>query len=109
MSAFLLWVEDNTSPNIAITLNRNGASTNIAGATLAELSIANDQTGAITNGDHQSATITDEANGVITYTPQSADFPSEGRFKCDVKVTYTPGIYEVFYDQLVVIVRAKNS
>lgn len=109
MSEPLLWVEDNTSPNIELTLQRNGADISLASANKVELIIANDQTKAITNTSHQSTTITDAANGVVSYEPQAGDFPSAGRYNCDAKITYNSGRYEILYDQLVVIVRAKNS
>jgi hypothetical protein len=105
----LLWVEDNTSPNLALTLQRNGSDISLASASKVELIIANDQTNAITNAGHQEATITDAAGGEISYAPEAADFPQAGRFKGDAKITYISGRSEILVDQLVVIVRAKNS
>jgi hypothetical protein len=109
MSEFLLWTEDNTAPNISITLQRDGSDISLSLASGVELVIANDQTGVITNTGHQGAVITDAAGGVVSYAPEAADLPDAGRFRCDAKIAYASGKVEILHDQLVVIVRAKNS
>lgn len=100
----ILRVEDNTAPPIVLTAKREGVSINLTNCTV-DLILAKGST--ITNAGHQPAVVTTPASGVVTYSPQTGDFPSAGSYKGDLKVTYLDGTFEVLYDQLKVKVRRK--
>lgn len=106
MSVLLLNVEDNTAPNIVLTLQRNGTVIDVTGATVS-LIIAKRDDGSITNTGHQTCTVTDGENGLVTYTPQAADFADPGRYYCEVKIDYVGGKVERMYEVLSVLVREK--
>lgn len=109
MSVIVLAVEDNTAPNLDITLERDGTVIDLTGATV-ELITSKANTGEVTNTGHQSCTIVPPATGgVIRYTRQAADFPDEGRYLGEVKITYLGGTVERLHNLLNIIVRGKTA
>lgn len=102
MSTTLKIVEGNTAPNWLITCDRAGTPINLAGCT-ATVNITDGTTITRTGG---ACTITDSANGIISYTPTATDCPSDGPYQVDVKIVYGDSSYEVLYEQLKVKTRA---
>ena len=98
-------VEQNTAPPIVITCQRtDGTIIDLTGCSV-KLIITN---GTVqTNSAHPSCTVTTPTAGVITYTPQSGDFPIAGTYTCDVVITYGGGGIETLYDQLKIKARLK--
>jgi len=99
-------VEDNTAPDYTITCTRDGTAINLSSATSVVLIIKRKSDGTITQAG-KAATITTPASGVITYTADSTDFPSAGKYAADIKVTYTGGGVEILYNQATWKVRSK--
>lgn len=97
-------VVGNDSPDIVFTCQRNGTAINLTGATVT-LAITNERTGSVTNAV-QTCSITTAAQGIVTYTPAVADFPSEGRYIGDVKIVHISGKTEKLYELLLILARA---
>lgn len=97
-------VEDNTAPSIVLTAQRDGAAIDVTGATV-ELILAKGSN--ITNTGHQECTIVTPTSGRVQYDPQDGDFATPGKYKADLKVTYSNGTVETLYDQLTFQVRRK--
>ena len=105
MSEIFFTVAANTAPTRSITLQHDGSAINLTGASV-DLIIKHYGTSTITNSGHQSCTLSaTPIDGTVTYTPLAADFPSEGLYTGDAKITYPGGAIETLYEQLVVIVR----
>lgn len=102
----LLTVEDNTAPNIVLTLERSGVAIDVTGGTVA-LIIKLGAT--ITNTGHQTCTLTTPASGIVTYSPLAADFATPGTYNCEIKITYGDGTVEILYEKFNVKARAKLS
>lgn len=98
-------VEDNTAPNRQITLEHNGSAINLTGATVV-LIISNAQTGVVTNTG-SACTIITAADGIVEYALAAADYPDEGRYFGEFKITYTGGKVERLESRLVIVARAK--
>lgn len=105
MSEVFFTVAANTAPTRSITLEHNGSGIDLTGASVS-LVIKDYNTKEITNAGHQTCTITTAASGIVSYTQAAADFPSEGLYTGDAKITYPGGAIETLYEQIVVIVRA---
>lgn len=109
MAVIYQTVEDNTIPAISLTLQRGDTAINLTTATGVELIINNERTGAQTNATNETCGIVTPASGVIQFSPIATDFPSAGRYICDVKITWTGGGIEILTEQLLVVVREKNT
>lgn len=107
MSQKILLVEDNTAPNIVITLKRDGSAIDLTSASSVELFINKD--GVITNTGHTSCTITTPASGIVTYTPQAADFATAASYQAEVKITYADASVETVYEKFTIKARTKLS
>lgn len=102
MATTLKIVAGNTAPNWLITCERAGVPINLSGCTV-HLNISDGTTITHTNA---LASITDSANGIISYTPVSADTPDgDTTYLVDVKITYGDSSFEVLYEQLKVKTR----
>lgn len=99
-------VEDNTAPAYQITCERDGEAIDLTGAAVS-LILKSKSLGTITNTGHQTCTLVTAASGIISYTAESTDFPSAGRYVADVKVVYSGGGVEILYEQAKWKVRAK--
>jgi hypothetical protein len=99
-------VEDNTAPDYVITCTRDGTAINLSAATSVVLIIQRKSDGVITQSG-KAAAVTTPASGVITYTADTADFPSAGVYVADIKVTYSGGGIEILYNQAKFKVRSK--
>ena len=99
-------VEDNTAPAYQITCERDGEAIDLTGSSVT-LIIKSKSSGSITNTGHQTCTLVTAASGIISYTAESTDFPSAGRYVGDVKVTYSGGGIEILYSQVKWKVRTK--
>lgn len=97
-------VEDNTAPDIVITIQRAGNTIDLTGATVKLILSLN---GTITNTGHQDCIMTDAEEGIVTYTIQAADFQTAGDYLADVKITYQDNTVEIVRDQLSINARAK--
>lgn len=102
--------EDNTYPIINATLQRNEEDIDLSNCDV-DLIINNENTGEQTNSGHTACIVPSDtaAAGVIQYQPEAGDFPLAGRYVCDAKITTASGKVEIVNEQLLVVVRAKNS
>lgn len=99
-------VSGNTAPPLVLTAQRNNVVLNLTGCTV---SLIITQGLVITNAGHQTCTITDAVNGVVSYVRQTADIPTAGKYLCDLKVTYADTTFEILYDQLQIVARKKSG
>lgn len=93
MLTFLTTIGD-TSPIRDITLQRNGTAIDLTAANTVNLIITKELTGTITNAANQDCVITSGINGIVSYSPVATDFPTEGRYTGDAKITLTSGKIE---------------
>lgn len=108
MSSIFLTVTANTQPNLALTLERDGAAINLSGATVS-LIITDADTGEVTNSGHQSCTITSAVAGTITYTATATDFTDEGRYTGEVLVNYGGSNVERLFEKVIIVARPATS
>lgn len=101
--ATLKTVANNTAPPLSITCTRASVAINLTGTTVTVI-IAKGST--ITQVG-RTATVTNAAAGIISYSPLTTDFPSAGTYKCDVKVVYSDASVEILYEQLKIKARSK--
>lgn len=101
-------VNENTAPNYTITCKRDGTAISLADASTVQMIIKNKGTGSITQSG-KNCTITTPASGIITYTADSTDFPTRGRYVGDIKIVYSGGGVEILYKQVTWSVRTKIS
>lgn len=104
MSTILLTVKNNQAPDFQITLKRDGTAINLTGATV-KVYIRKEMADVFTNTGHETVTITTAASGIITYSPQANDFPSEGRYLAEAEITYSGGDVERVYELVTISVR----
>lgn len=95
-------VATNTAPALVLTATRGKVVVPL-NATTVTLIIT--KSGAVTNTGHQTCTITDAPNGIVSYTRQTGDIPTAGSYTCDLKITYADTTFEILYDQLQIIAR----
>ena len=103
----VLTVEANEIP-FEITLQRQGADINLLNAQV-WLYITDPRTGDQTNAGHEECTIIDGTNGVISYSPEAGDFPTEGRFFGEAKVTFNGTLDERMTSLVTIISREKTT
>lgn len=98
-------VEGNSAPPIVLTAVRpDGTVINVTNATV---SLIITKARAITNAGHQTCVLTTPASGIVTYTPTTTDFPTQGTYICDLKIVYSDASVEIVYDQLRVLARLR--
>lgn len=102
----LLTVAGNTAPPLELTCERSSVVIDLTGCTV-ELIITQGTT--IKNTGHQSCTVTDATNGIVTYVRQTGDTPTSGSYNCDIKVTYGDATFEILYDILVLKCRKPSG
>jgi hypothetical protein len=102
MATTLKIVAGNTAPNWLITCERAGTPINLAGCVVT-LDISD---GSIVTRTAGVCTITDSANGVVSYQPTASDCPDTTTYKVDVKITYGDSSHEILFEQLKVKTRA---
>lgn len=95
-------VATNTAPPWQLTAKRAGQAIDLTSCTVS-LILARGNT--VTNTGHQACTIVTPTSGIVSYSPQSTDVPSPGKYKADLKVVYPNGTSEILYDQLVIQAR----
>lgn len=96
-------VVGNTTPNVVITVQRNGVAVNVTGAGVL-LIITKEKTGAVTNTS-QNCALTTPASGIVTYTPLAGDFPTAGRYLGEIKITYSDGKVERINEEILFVAR----
>lgn len=96
-------VQGNTAPAFDLTLKRAGEAINLTGASV-QIIIAKGSTITQVGG---TCTIVGASTGEINYSPISSDFPLQGKYKADVKITYSGGTTEIVYEQQNFNVRKK--
>jgi hypothetical protein len=92
-------VQNDTGPDRQFVVTRGSAKTivNLTGATV-KLAIKSNTTNTITNGAHQTCTLTDPTAGICTYVFQTGDLPDAGGdYQCDLQVTIS-GKTETYYN-----------
>lgn len=104
MPTIIFTVDDNSSPNLVITLQRDNTAINLTGATV-KLYIHNERTGEQTNTGHEDCTLTTAASGIVTYPVVAGDFPSAGRYLGDAKITYSGGGVERVNERVTIVAR----
>lgn len=97
MSHKIVTVQGNTSPDLAITLWREGQPINLTGVT-AVILILTGSTGSVTNTGHQTCTVTDATGGKISYSVTTGDFATAGNYSGEVQVTFASGKVEKIYE-----------
>ncbi len=100
-------VEGNTAPPLLLTCQRQGVAINLTGCSVALVIAQNNTT--ITNTGHQSCSVTDVINGIISYTRQAGDIPTAGNYFCDIVITYGDGTIETLWTQLKLVVGKKSG
>lgn len=94
MSVIFLTRIGDTSPERDITLKRNGAVIDLTTADSVDLIISKELTDTVTNSANQGCAITSPSQGGITYSPVATDFPDEGRYTGQAKITLANGKIE---------------
>lgn len=107
MAQKLLLVEDNSAPDISITLQRDGSAINLS--TVGSIDLFINLDGTITNTGHTACTVVDPLAGTILYTPQTVDFATPGSYNAEVKITYGDGSVETIYEKFKISARTKLS
>lgn len=102
--ATLKTVAGNTAPPLLITCKRGTTVIDLTGTQVTVI-----VKGTVITQAGRTATVTDAANGIISYVPLATDFPTAGSYKCDVRVLYSDSTVEILYDQLKVKARAPLS
>lgn len=108
MTQIFRTVSGNTSPTLSITLKRDDTVIDVTSATVI-LILTKERTGSVVNSANQSCTLSDPTNGVVTWTPSSADLPSAGRYIGEIKITFAGGKIERIYEALLVVVRTATT
>ena len=101
-------VEGNTAPNYVITCTRKKVALDLTDVATVTLIIQRKSDKVITQAG-KNATITDAANGIITYTADATDHSPKGDYVGDVKLTYNGGGIEILRKQATWNARAKIS
>jgi hypothetical protein len=100
-------VVGNDAPDIQFTLERNDVAINVTGAAV-ELALRYLKNNTTYNAT-KACTLTTPASGIVTYSPAVADFPYEGLYIGDAKITYSDGTIEHVYEVLTVLARGGVS
>ena len=104
MAQKLLIVEENTAPDIEITLNRDGDPINLTTVSSIDLYITLD--GVVTNSS-TACSVVDPLLGTIVYTPGLNDFTDPGAYNAEVVITYGDGTIETIYEKFKIQARTK--
>lgn len=98
MSIFVT-VQNNTDPTYTLNLVRADDSViDLTDASRVDLYIKNRDTNATTNGSNTQCTISSAAGGIVTYAPQSGDFPDVAVYVGQIKITRNSGKVERLAD-----------
>lgn len=108
MPPILLSVKDNTAPAFTVTLKRNGVVINLVGAQNVKCYLTDAQLRAQTNTGHETCSIVDAVNGVVSYTPQAGDI-GDGRFFAEFGIVNASGSTERLHEILTVVGRVKTT
>lgn len=104
MAQKLLIVEENTAPDIEITLNRDGSPINLTTVSAIDLYIT--LNGVVTNSV-TACSVVDPLLGTIVYTPGVSDFTDPGSYNAEVVITYGDGTVETIYEKFKIQARTK--
>jgi hypothetical protein len=99
-------VAGNTAPPIQLTAKRAGVVIPLSSG-ISSVKLYITKAGSQTNTGHETCTITDAANGVVSYTRQAGDLPTKGSYKCDLLINYSNSTNEVLTDILLLVARAR--
>lgn len=94
----------NTSPNLTITLKRDGTVVDLTGAAVT-IKIVNDRSGTITLTAGSCTVSSPTTSGIITYTPTATDFPAAGRYVGVITVDFSGTPLERLFEDILVIAR----
>lgn len=92
---------------MTITLERDGEAINLSTVSSVDLYIKLGTT--VTNSGHTACTVTEPLDGVISYSPEAADFATAGTYDCEVKITYGDATVETIYEKFTIKARTKLS
>lgn len=104
MAQKLLIVEENTAPDIQMTLNRDGSPINLTTVSAIDLYIT--LNGVVTN-PVTACSVVDPLLGTIVYTPGASDFTDPGSYNAEVVITYGDGTIETIYEKFKIQARTK--
>lgn len=104
MAQKLLIVEENTAPDIQMTLNRDGSPINLTTVSAIDLYIT--LNGVVTNSV-TACSVVDPLLGTIVYTPGVNDFTDPGAYNAEVVITYGDGTVETIYEKFKIQARTK--
>jgi hypothetical protein len=104
MAQKLLIVEENTAPDIQMTLNRDGSPINLTTVSAIDLYIT--LNGVVTN-PVTACSVVDPLLGTIVYTPGANDFTDPGSYNAEVVITYGDGTVETIYEKFKIQARTK--
>lgn len=109
MAQIILTVEDDTAPAITLNLTRKPDDDAIDLTDASSVSvIIRSSAGTITNTGHQTATISSPNTlGQIVYARQTGDFPSEGAYEAEARITWDDATVETVYEKLEVEARKR--
>lgn len=105
MAQKLLIVEENTAPDIVVTLQRDGVAIDLTTASTVDLSLSFN--GTIVNTGHTACSIDSPTTGGISYSPQTDDFANPGTYKAEAKITYGDGSIERIHESFNIQARTK--
>lgn len=96
--AFLKAVESNTSPAYDITCDRPDDSIIVLTSTTVTMKLY--RNGTQVNSGHESCTIVDGTNGIMSWQPRTGDLSSgAGTYFGDVKVTNADSTFEILFSK----------
>lgn len=101
----ILDVVGNSAPSYELTLQNDGTAIDLSAASTVELIISNERTGTITNASNDTCVITSASAGQIRYDRNINDFPTSGRYKGDVKITFSSGAIETLFEYVIFAIR----
>lgn len=104
MAQKLLIVEENTAPDIQMTLKRSGSPINLTTVSAIDLYIT--LNGVVTNSV-TACSVVDPLLGTIVYTPGVSDFTNPGSYNAEVVITYGDGTIETIYEKFKIQARTK--
>ena len=93
-------VAGNNSPDLPITVKRNGTVIDVTGCTVT-LAVTKERTGDLTT--NITCALTTPASGIVTFSPTASTFPVAGRYIGELKVVFTNNAIERIKERILII------